>query len=125
MTKGYQIVEPSALDSLLTVPSSHVFAMLILSWLCERLPHELPGHVHHVEFEVIGVSYMGSYPAIGIHYKEKNPQDVGPLVEAAIDRLLRDKPVLDLIKFIGAGKIDWSKATQNLIERSKYVPEKK
>jgi hypothetical protein len=125
MKKGYQIVEPRELSLLLSLASSDAFAMLILSWLCERLPQELPEHAHHVEFEVIGVCYISDYPAIGLRYQEQNPQDIGPLVEAAVDRLLRDKPVLDLVKFIEANKVDWKKAVDDLIARSKEVPGKK
>jgi hypothetical protein len=40
--KGCQIVEPVVLDLLLSLPSNHAFATLILSWLCERLAEELP-----------------------------------------------------------------------------------
>ena len=125
MKKGYQIVEPPVLDPFLSLPSNHAFAMLILSWLCERLPQELPEHAHHVEFEVIGVCYQGCYPALGLRYKEQNPQDIGPLVEAAVDRLLRNRPVLDLVKFIEANKVDWKKTVDDLIARSKAVPDKK
>jgi hypothetical protein len=122
MKKGYQIIEPRVLDPLLARPTNHAFALLILSWLCERLPQELSEHAQQVEFEVIGVSYMGSYPALGLHYKEPNPPDLGPLVEATVDRLLRDKPVLDLVKFIEANKVDWKKNVDDLLARSKAEP---
>jgi len=115
MSKGYQVIEPRMLDALFSHPIHDVFAVAILTWLCGLLRLEFEEYLDKVEFDVICVTYMGSYPAIGIHYKNKSLQDIGPLVEATIDRYLQGKSVLELVGFIVKDEIDWKKEAARIL----------
>jgi hypothetical protein len=114
MSKGYQIVEPRALDELIREPRNRMAAVAVLSWVCEMLRLELQNRCQRVEFEVINVTYLGSYPAIGIHYLDKDPQDIGPIVQATVDRILQERSALELISFIAQENADWHQKTAKL-----------
>ena len=117
--KGYQIIEPKALHPLFSNPVHHVFAVAIMSWLCEIMRVELQEHIEHVDFNVICVTYMGSYPAIGIQYKNQEYQDIAPLVEVTIDRILTEKSILELTGFIGASKPNWKDVAANKLNSTR------
>ena len=56
------------------------------------------------------MSNYGAYPCLGIQYfNEKNPEDVGPIVEAAIERLLKKKTVFDFVKYAEKDNVNWNK----------------
>jgi hypothetical protein len=77
MQKGYQIVEPTSLATLLGNPSQAGVAVAVLAWTIDRLKAQSPQLFDEVEIEVIPVEYYGVYPAIGIHYKREAPIDLG------------------------------------------------
>jgi hypothetical protein len=111
MKKGYQVIEPSTLHPLFANSKYDVFAVAFLSWLCELLRLEFRDQIQYVEFDVISVSYGANYPAIGIHYKDQDYHDIGPAVEASIDRNLREKSAMELIKFLTEGGVDWNEVS--------------
>jgi hypothetical protein len=115
MNKGYQILEPNALHSLFGYPLYHVFALATMTWLCRQLSFELQDHIGHVHFEVIRAEYMGPYPAIGIQYKSEDYQDIAPLAEETINRILRQKSALELLKFIAESEVDWNKLAVKML----------
>ncbi len=118
MKKGYQIIEPSRLNPLFSNPAHDIFAVAIMTWLCGLLRLELKEHLQYVEFDVICVTYAGSYPAIGIHYKNEGYQDIGLLVEATIDRVLHDKSVLELAEFIVKDGNNWKEVTAGIMRQN-------
>jgi hypothetical protein len=89
-----------------------------MSWLCSLLRVDLREHLEHVDFNVICVSYAGSYPAIGIHYKDKNYRDIAPLAEAAIDRILRGKSLAEFARFIDDSNIDWQEVAAKIMSNT-------
>ncbi len=115
--KGYQVVEPPELNPLLVNATYHTFAVAILTWLCKSLKLELRDYLDQVDIDVICVTCMGSYPAIGIHYKDPECDDVSVFVQTTISRLLLNKSVWELVGFIGEDKTDWQIATTNLMKR--------
>ena len=117
MKRGYQIIEPSALQPLFSSPLYDVFAVAMMTWLCDLLRLELQDHLQQVDFEVICVTYLGSYPAIGIHYKDEDYQDVGPLAETVIERILREKSALEFARFIAERGINWQQITTTTLSK--------
>lgn len=114
--KGYQIFEPELLNELVTNTFQHAFAVAILNWLCVLVRLELKEHLQHIEVEVIVVTYMGSYPAIGIHYKTDGYQDMKPIIEKLCDRFLKERSALELAQFISSGNINWEQEAAELMK---------
>jgi len=100
--KTYQIIEPMSLDFLFSNPRHTKLAVEIFQWLIPQLYLTLGDQLKNVEIDVIRVSYLGNYPAIGLYYRIPGDSDVGKTVESAIERLIREKPAIDFFKFIAA-----------------------
>lgn len=66
------------MGELLGVSTSSEITIALLSWLVELVHTELKDRLCDVEIEVIGVEYLGAYPAIGIHYTTPETDDLGP-----------------------------------------------
>jgi hypothetical protein len=115
-TKGYQVIEPTALAPLLSDPSNHVLAVMTLSWLIEQLQGTLGGQLEGVSLEVIRVEYHGAYPALGVHYTSES-SDLGPVIEACVEGLLRDRSVGDLVEYVVRRRVDWAERTATLLLR--------
>ena len=117
MNKGYQIIEPDQLVGLFGNPKHFEFAVAIFYWLVHELntdPQVIP---QGVEIEVIRVEYQGSYPALGVYYKEEDRHtDVEPQVLEAIANLLQKKSVLDLVRSIQKSEISWKELTDKLMD---------
>jgi hypothetical protein len=105
MKKGFQVIEPTELNGLVRRQENHVFAIAALNWLLAEIKSTIGDRLTAVEIEVIRVAYFGSYPALGIHYKNENDIDVGPLIESTVSRLLRERPAIDLIKSIAESDV--------------------
>jgi hypothetical protein len=103
------------LSCLFKKPIHFEFAVAIFSWLIPEIYAALGDELKDVDIEIIRVTYHGSYPALGAHYKDKMPKNVGPLIESSIDRILLEKPVIELIAAVGASKIAWRELTENII----------
>jgi hypothetical protein len=117
MAKGYQLIEPHVLD-FCADPKNFGFAVAVLRWLIPLLREELPGELATVEIEIVSICRHSPYgfPGIGLHYREgANPRDLGPLVEATIDRLLNERPVIGLIKVIESNKISWIEEARKIV----------
>ena len=91
MKKGYQLLVTPKLAGLQRQRFSHQPLMSILLWLIECVDSDLKDELKDVSLEVVTAQYVGDgYPCLAIHYFNKeNPQDVGPIVEAAVERLLQ------------------------------------
>jgi hypothetical protein len=117
MSKGYQVIEPDALSPWVRNPSYDVFSVAILSWLCSRLQREFKDYAEYVDIEVIRVTYVSSYPAIGIHYKDESFKDIGPIVEAAINRILQERAILEFVEFFGNDKVNWNEIVERVMRK--------
>ncbi|MDB6022755.1 MAG: hypothetical protein JWQ04_2612 [Pedosphaera sp.] len=118
MKKGYQLLVTQKLDNLLKQRYSHQILIAILLWLIERINRDLKDQLKDASLEVVKAQYVGDgYPCLAIHYFNKvNPQDVSPIVEAAVERLLGEKSVLDLVEFIVTSNIAWSDKLSQIMD---------
>jgi len=93
--------------------------MAILLWLIECVDSDLKDELKDVSLEVVTAQYVGDgYPCLAIHYFNKeNPQDVGPIVEAAVERLLDEKSVLDLVEFIATSNVNWTARLNKIMDK--------
>jgi hypothetical protein len=117
MKKGsYSLVYPSALKYLSSA-NKFVLAILIMNWLIEELYKELEEELEGVEVEVVGVENHtgGPYPNLGLNYEGEvsNDMKLEKLVEETCDRLLKEKPIKDLINFIG--DMNWETFTKTFL----------
>lgn len=114
--KGYQVMELSQLDSLFADPKYFDIAIAIFHWLIKELREELKGQIDNIQVDIIRVEYIGAYPTLGIHYENPNETpDMEPLIETAINQLLRERTVIELISFIAQSEINWRDVTAKLM----------
>ena len=123
MSKNYQIVEPPTLAGLFGTPANFDIAVALFTWLIDRLREDLKEQLVGAELEVIRAEYHGAYPAIGIHYdSDTDPNDLGPLVESTIAKLLSERTLADFLSFVASSKIDWKEVTDKLVRSPSAVP---
>lgn len=115
--KSYQVIEVEQLEDLLSNPEYYEYRVAVLYWLIKQIMSMHSEDLRHVEVEIIRVTYFGSYPCIGIYYKDQIEPDVGPLVESAIDQLLKEKPVIDLVHSIANSGVSWKELTRNIMDK--------
>jgi hypothetical protein len=113
MSKSYQVVESPLLDGYMTTSLQCEIVVAILHWLIKEIKSSLAEQLEHVELDVIRITYLGSYPAIGICYRDASRGDVGPLVESSISQLLNEKQVINFIKSLTDHRITWSDLIAN------------
>jgi hypothetical protein len=122
MKKGYQLLLKEPLDDFSRWPHQHVMLVAILHWLVEKLNLELKVELKNApaQLEVIKAQYVGDgYPTIGIHYfNRENPDDIGPIVEATIERLLKERSMLDFVEYAGKGDVNWNDVLIKLMNPS-------
>lgn len=118
MNQGYQIIEPSSLERLLGNHTQAALVVAVLEWVIKRLKIRSPQLFDSVNIEVILVSYLGDYPAIGICYKNEDTQDLGPLIEDEIDILVGSLPFSDFISFLEKSNSHWYNIWQELKKNS-------
>lgn len=87
--RGYQLIFPPSLGRFPAVPSQMAVAVAVLTWAIDRAKSQYAQLFDDVSVEVIPVCYLGAYPGIGIRYAQENPQDRGPAIEDAIDKVIR------------------------------------
>lgn len=114
MSKNYQIVEPPSLAGMFGAPRNFDIAVALFTWLIVLLREDLKEQLIGAELEVIRAEYHGAYPAIGIHY-DTNPDDLGPLIEATVAKLLSERSVIEFISFVETSKIDFKEMTDSLV----------
>lgn len=114
MQKGYQIIEPTSLGTLLANPSQAAVAVAVLAWTIDRIKTQFPQLFDEVEVEVIPVTYQGTYPAIGIHYKNEGTNDVGPMLSNAIDAFVSHISFSDFMSFVNKTDLYWCDIWQEL-----------
>jgi hypothetical protein len=122
MAKGYRIIEPVLIDPLLKYDKYHSYAVPIFYWLIEELYKELKDQLEGVDIEVIKVEYMGAYPVLGLKYEIKPYEapnfQLEKTVEETANRLLRERPISDLVNFIATSGMDWKEMTAWVMTKS-------
>jgi hypothetical protein len=143
MGKQYKVVELKYVNSLI-VEGYLEYAVAVYSWVIKELYIMAREKLANVEIEVIKFQYLSAYPAIGIHYKpvgdedsretfvapsaetyfrnEKIPpyfkvwEEIEKFVQVTADRLLEERPVQELLQFIGSSNTDWKSLTDEIMK---------
>jgi hypothetical protein len=116
MNKGYQVVEPLLVDKLAAKPATFEFAVATFYWLIKELYAEFPERLKEEIVEIIPVTYYQSYPAIGIACKDvESDPDISNFVEKTMDRLLRERPVCELLDSVANSGLSWKDLTHRLM----------
>jgi len=131
MGKGYRLVELEYVADLAVDKRNIEYAVVVYSWLIKELYLALNDQLADVELEVIKVIHFAAYPSIGIHYKpsmrdEKpdrtTPEDlkigeeIEKLVQRTAEKLLEERPVREIIQFIGSSDIDWKARVDEIMK---------
>ncbi len=115
MNRGYRIIEPILINSMIVDKKYHAYAVSVLFWLVEAIYKALEDQIDTFDLEVIKVEYMGVYPALGLQYEsmpyEAPNYPLEKLIEETANRLLSEKPISELIKYIAASVVDWNEMT--------------
>ncbi len=115
---GYQLIEPAPLADLQAnarVGGGAAVALAVLAWLVAAVPDELGEKLAVAELHVIRAEYHGAYPTIAIRYEALDAPDLGPLVEEAITRILRDRAAIDFVAFVSKSSRNWSCEAEDLL----------
>ncbi|MCA0457097.1 MAG: hypothetical protein LCI00_24210 [Chloroflexi bacterium] len=112
MTKGYRVIEPTLINSIIVDSKYHAYAVSVLFWLVEEIYKALKDQIDTFDIEVIKVEYMGAYPALGVQYQRKPFEapnySLEKLIEETSNRLLSEKSISELTKYIAASEVDWN-----------------
>ena len=123
MAKGYRLIEPIEVSPLPGYKIYQEYAVIVLHWLAQELYKELGEKLAKVEVEIIQVvHYFGAYPALGLHY-EPYDLELEQLVEDTCNRLIRERPISELIKFIVESQLDWKLETAKLMKQNNARPQ--
>lgn len=116
MPHSYQVIEIEEIDALACQPQHFVFAVAIYHWLIPQITLEMGDRLKGLALEVIPVTYMGSYPAIGVRTAEDSTvfRDVSAQIHQTALQLLRTRPVTEFARFAAASKVSWSQVTAEL-----------
>ena len=94
MCEGYEIVEPTSLVGLMRDPTHHELAVFLLSWLATQLKAKFTDAI----FDVLYVTYMDSYPALGVHYLNPTAYEDIDFAKVA-DNILGNASVESIVQF--------------------------
>jgi hypothetical protein len=116
MGKGYRIVDPELLYPFLYSGKYDDYAVAILHWLMQELRLELKDWLVSVEMEVIrtGTPQRGAYPVIGLT-GDNSTHQLQQLAQETADRLLQERPITEIIKFIAESDTDWKTLTVKIM----------
>lgn len=98
--KGYQPVELPSLDTLATHNPEHGFVRSILAWIAIRLSEQAETLRLGIDVHVITVTYLGSYPALGIVYLKPEPTDLEEWVIEEGEKLLANFSLDHFSRFV-------------------------
>lgn len=114
MTNGYQVVEPSTLNAILPRKAHRGIAVAILKWAVSELIAQYGDRLDNIEVEVIPVTYLGTYPAVGIRYQNDPIEDRGAEIESAINQIVLNRPVTDLVNFVCEESNSWDEVWREM-----------
>lgn len=124
---GYEIVEPPALERWLPLVHNRELMVALLTWLCHRLHQALRADHPTLHIDVITVSYLGAYPALGIRHDHSLPcslpDDMSRQVEALTRTILLNSSAYEFLEFAFDGNEDWEAHWTALLDRANYDPE--
>lgn len=119
MAKGFtMIVVPHVIEPLLTDPKSWDFVVALYYWLIEELYKELGDELADTEIDVFSMQWFGpAYPAIGIYERPLDSKFEKLLAETS-DRLLRERPISDIVDFMKTTGINWKAEASCVMSKS-------
>ena len=115
MQRGYQVIEPVAVERWLPVVRHRESVVALLHWLVSRIRPVLARERPDLRLEGIPVTYMGTYPALGIRFADgfdgDNLTHEGDEFEPRIQELVADLMATarssDFIDFATDPEADW------------------
>lgn len=107
MADGYQVIEPSSIGKFISNSTHASFAVAILGWAIEKLKSEEASLIEGLRIQVIAVSYMGTYPAVGVHYGNPTAKDRGIDIETAINRIVIEGSISEFLEFAVSSFESW------------------
>lgn len=113
--KGYQVIEPSIVGKWLGTVKHEGILFCLLNWLVHLLLSNDYSKLSNVEIEVLCVEYDSKYPAIGVHYKNPEDQDLEEYITSRIEFYLTEKSVIDFLKYAFSKNESWIDSYQEFI----------
>ena len=116
MQRGYQVIEPEALERWLPLVRKREFVVALLHWVVSQIRPELTRERPELYLEVILVTHVGTYPALGVRFADGvqadnltyQGDDVEPRVQAMVQELMSTAKLGDFIDFATDPTADWS-----------------
>ena len=116
MQRGYQVIEPVAVERWLPVVCHREFVVALLHWLVSGIRPVLARERPDLWLEVIPVTYVGTYPALGIRFADGvdgdnrtcEGEDVEPRLQQMVAELMATARLSDFIDFAIDPDADWS-----------------
>lgn len=107
--KGWDdIVDPYGLDEFFADPKNAIIALATLTWLVESLKNSNCLIGRQIEIDVTCVTYMGSYPSIGLRCPPNAAiAECRELVETKISNKLNTTTVHEFLLFLTSDERDW------------------
>lgn len=115
--KGYQIIEPTIIGDWLGTVKHEGILFCLLNWLVHLLMLDRGDELINVEIEVLCVEYDGKYPALGVHYKNPNDDDLEEYITSHIEKYLKEKSVLEFITFAFCERESWGELHKNFVSK--------
>jgi len=115
-------IEPIEISDFCCIPQHFVLSVSILSWLVEQLYENEMIDKDELLIDVAFVGFIGKYPAIVIQYKKGDPSDeeldkIEEQLIEIINDIMKNKLLTEFMNFIIKENKDWSKITNDLIEK--------
>lgn len=121
MQKTYQLIEPDCFVDLLGRPGDWSIALAVLTFVVRRLKDTEPELCEYVELEIVKVTHLGSYPAIGAFYKRKDI-DLESRIQTAIGTLLESTTAMELVQHLTDFTNNWRNFSEDhMINCSKRI----
>ena len=119
-SRGYQIIEPDIIGKWLGTKIHQGILYCLLVWLVNMLKQQdkYVQKLSEVEIEIIEVKYIDSYPAIGIHYKNPNTEDLHDYVTLKIEEYLKEISVSNFLNYAFNSNISWEQQYKEFIKKS-------
>jgi hypothetical protein len=116
--RGYALLSVEPLDFLAKHQRYHVLIMPFLHWLAHEVNQELKTQIPNAAVELIKARYVGpGYPSLGVYSDGGIPENSDLIVDAIINRLVKEKSVADLLTFIEQNDQDWQAVHDKLMNR--------
>ncbi|MCU0447466.1 MAG: hypothetical protein MUE85_21420 [Microscillaceae bacterium] len=96
--KGYQIIEVPSLDYINTRYDLQELGCMVILWIINNLRDTFE---EELEFDLIKVVYLGSYPAIGVHYlKQPASKSYEDEVIEKAEKILEDFSLSKFLSYV-------------------------